>query len=95
VVAALAASGHRWAIGALVAASVAVAERGRRRFGGTAVFPFSCSLFAPMWIAERGVCAWLAVASHVCRGGVTYRGRIVSRAATRPRELQARFRGTR
>jgi hypothetical protein len=68
------------AIGAALA--VAVAERGRRRAGGTSVFPPSCSLFAPLWVGERAVCSWLAVYSRLRWGGVRYRGRVLPLAAT-------------
>ncbi|MGY0002831.1 glycosyltransferase [Micromonospora sp. I033] len=42
-------------------ATVALAELGRRRAGGTRVFPAHTALAAPVWLLERGVCAWLAV----------------------------------
>ena len=41
------------------------------------MFPASTSAFAPLWLAERAVCSWLAVGSRVVRGGVPYRGRIL------------------
>jgi hypothetical protein len=37
------------------------------------------------------MCAWLAVGAHLLLGGIPYRGRIVSRAATPMRQLQARL----
>ena len=80
--------------GALVAAgavAVGLAEAGRRRAGGTAVFPPSCSVMAPAWVAERGVCAWLAVASRLLRGGVPYAGTVLTKAANSPRTLRRRF----
>ncbi|MFE9958330.1 glycosyltransferase [Micromonospora sp. NPDC005299] len=49
-------------------ATVAVAELGRRRAGAARVFPAHTSLAAPLWLLERGVCAWLAVGRRV-RGG--------------------------
>jgi hypothetical protein len=63
-----------------VAAAVAVAEVGRRRDGGAAVFPATAALWAPAWLAERAVCVWIAAGSRV-RGGVPYRGRRLSLAA--------------
>src|SRR5690606_6816709 len=42
------------------ALAVLLAEAGRRRAGGSAVFPAGASLFAPVWLLERGVCGWLA-----------------------------------
>ena len=53
----------------------ALAEFGRRRDGGTEMFPVcDVGLFAPLWLAERAVCSWLAVGTRVVRGGVHYRG---------------------
>jgi hypothetical protein len=76
------------AAGAL--ALVGVAEIGRRRGGATRVFPASTTLFAPLWVAERAVCSWLAVASRAMYGGVRYRGRVLRHAATPMRVLRAR-----
>ena len=58
-----------------VAAGVAImmAERGRRRDGGRTVYPWSRALYAPLWVAERAVCSWLAVGCFL-RGGVRYSG---------------------
>lgn len=64
------------------AAAVAIAEFGRRRDGGAAVFPSSAAWWAPVWVAERAVCVWLAIGAR-CRGGVRYRG-VRMRHATRP-----------
>ncbi len=68
-------------LGAASVAAIAAAECGRRRAGATRVFPASAALLAPIWILERGVCAWLAVAARLALGGVPYHGRILSRAA--------------
>jgi hypothetical protein len=70
---------------------VGAAELGRRRAGGTAVFPASASLLAPAWVAERAVCSWLALGARVLLGGVPYRGTILRHAATPMRELRARL----
>lgn len=70
---------------------MAAAEVGRRRAGGTSVFPVTASLLAPAWIAERAVCSWLAVSVRVLLGGVPYRGTILRHAATPSRELRARL----
>ena len=83
---------HHWiaiAIGA--AAIVAAAEIGRRREGATRVFPASTPLFAPLWLAERAVCSWLALGARIFLGGVPYRGTILHRAATPMRVLRRRF----
>lgn len=73
---------------------VTLAEAGRRRGGGRSAFPLRCSLWAPVWVVERGVCAWLAVAARL-RGGVRYRGVRLARAATPRRELARRRRAGR
>jgi hypothetical protein len=78
----------------LAVIAAAVAERGRRRAGGRAVFPFAGSLLAPFWLLERGVCAWLAVAVRVRRGGVVYAGSRIKVAANSPRALRAAARST-
>ncbi len=68
--------------GALMAASLTLlAERGRRRAGGSAVFPASSSLLAPFWVLERGVCAWLAVVQRLRFGGVRYGREVIPTAA--------------
>jgi Glycosyl transferase family 2 len=74
-------------------AVILAAETGRRRAGGWRVFPPVASLAAPLWIAERAACAWLAVGSRLALGGIPYRGRILARAATPMRLLQSRFKG--
>jgi len=70
-------------------AAVALAEAGRRRRGGAAVFPRYLPLLAPIWLAERSVCSWLAVGCRL-RGGVRYRGQRLPRAATSVRTLRRR-----
>ena len=74
-----------------IVAVAGAAELGRRRAGGTAVFPASASVFAPAWVAERAVCSWLAVGARVLLGGVPYRGSILRHAATPMRVLRARL----
>jgi hypothetical protein len=86
-------AGFYSALGVAAIAIVIVAEAGRRREHGTCVFPVTAALAAPLWVAERAVCAWLAVAAFVAWGGVRYRGRIVARAATPLRVLQQRVKG--
>jgi hypothetical protein len=86
-------AGFEGAIAAAAIGIVGIAEIGRRREQGTRVFPFAATCAAPLWVLERAICAWLAVASHLVRGGVRYHGRIVARAATPMHVLQQRFRG--
>jgi hypothetical protein len=85
--------GGRWGIiASLAAAVVALAELGRRRAVGTRVFPWSASFFAPVWLAERAVCAWLALLSRFFLGGIRYRGTVLKLAANPLRVLRARHR---
>lgn len=72
------------------ALTVALAEVGRRRAGGTAVFPPATALAAPLWVLERGTCVWLAVARRLLLGGVRYAGTRVALAAHSPRALRTR-----
>jgi hypothetical protein len=88
--AALGATRHGRTLAAGAMASVALAEWGRQRAGGAAVFPAGASLLAPVWLTERGVCAWLALGSYLRWGGVRYRDGTLARAATPERELRRR-----
>lgn len=77
--------------GLVVCAAVvvaAVAEVGRRRREASTVFPPASALWAPLWLLERGVCAWVAVVERL-RGGVRYRGIRMLRAASSTRALRA------
>jgi hypothetical protein len=65
------------------AVTIVLAEFGRRRAGGTRVFPVTASLVAPIWVLERAVCSWLALGAR-CTGGVSYAGRRI-RVAAHPR----------
>jgi Glycosyl transferase family 2 len=64
-----------------VMALVLLAERGRRRGAGTAVFPPTSSLLAPLWVLERGVCSWLALVQKLRWGGVRYGSEVIPTAA--------------
>jgi hypothetical protein len=81
----------RW-IGLASAGLVVLAERGRRRGGGRRVFPASCSLLAPLWVAERGACIWLALLQRLRHGGVRYREAAIPVAAHSLRTLRRRAR---
>ncbi|MBW3627323.1 MAG: glycosyltransferase family 2 protein [Actinobacteria bacterium] len=72
-------------------AVVAAAEVGRRRNGGAAVFPASCSWLAPVWLLERGLCIWAALALRALRGGVPYAGTVLRTSAHRERTLRRRL----
>ena len=71
----------------------ALAELGRRRAGGREVFSAAASLLAPAWVAERAVCAWLALGSRVFRGGIPYGGSVLRLAANSERKLGRRHAG--
>ena len=73
---------------AATALAVAMGERGRRRDGGTDYFPATSSLLAPVWVLERGVCAWLAVIQRLRFGGVRYGDSVIPTAAHSERQLR-------
>jgi Glycosyl transferase family 21 len=77
-------------LGAAALASIAVAEIGRRRAGGRSHFPLSGSLLAPVWICERSLCCWIALAERRA-GGVRYGDRRLPHAATSLRQLRRRY----
>jgi hypothetical protein len=72
---------------------VLLADVGRRRGDGTRVFPAGTPLFAPVWLAERGVCAWLAVGRRLMSGGVPYAGHRLRVAAHPVADLRRRHAG--
>jgi hypothetical protein len=72
------------------ALTIALAERGRRRASGRSVFPASSAVLAPVWVLERGVCAWLAVLQRLRFGGVRYGDSVIRVAAHSPRQLRRR-----
>jgi hypothetical protein len=73
---------------AAAGAAIAVAEAGRRRGRGRAVFPFRAALAAPLWLAERSVTSWLALGSRLVFGGVGYAGARFTRAASSRASLE-------
>ena len=91
LVALLAISGTWPAVVLLAVAAVAAAEAGRRRAGGRRYFPWTSSLLAPLWIAERAVCIWPAVGARLLLGGIPYRDSRLRRAATPLAELRRRY----
>jgi hypothetical protein len=72
-------------------AAILFAERGRRRSGGAAYFPTTSSLLAPVWVLERGLCAWLAVLQRLRFGGVRYGDSVIPVAAHSERQLRRRL----
>ena len=77
-------------LGLAVGASVVLAEAGRRRGGGTAVFPATASLLTPAWLAERAACTWLALGARLFLGGIPYGDSVLRLAATPSKELRRR-----
>ncbi|HET9873275.1 MAG TPA: glycosyltransferase [Propionibacteriaceae bacterium] len=75
---------------AVAAAACAVAEAGRRRAGGAAVYPSSAALWTPLWLVERAVCVWVALGYR--RRGVPYAGGRLRAAGSSRRELAERLR---
>ncbi|MDQ2699992.1 MAG: glycosyltransferase family 2 protein [Actinomycetota bacterium] len=69
-----------------------LAEKGRRKSGGTRYFPLSATLFTPLWILERSICSWVALISFF-RGGVSYGGRRMRLAAHSTEDLRRRSAG--
>jgi hypothetical protein len=78
------------AVPVVAAVIVALAERGRRRAGAAPKVPVDVPFWAPLWVLERGVCSWLALAQRL-RGGVSYRGQRLPIAAHSTRALRRRL----
>ena len=83
----------REAVLALAVVPTVIAELGRRRAGGSRVFPISAALCGPLWVCERAICSWCAVACRLLWGGVSYHGRLLRRAAHSHRQLLDSMRG--
>ena len=73
-------------VAAGAAVAVTVAERGRRRGQARRFFPRTGSWWAPVWVAERSVCSWVAMVTRL-RGGVVYGGARLATAAHSIRQL--------
>ncbi|MCU1532955.1 MAG: hypothetical protein JWO49_2526 [Arthrobacter sp.] len=78
-------------LGAAITAT-ALAEVGRRRHHGRSFFPSRTVLFAPLWVAERALCIWIALALRL-GGGVPYAGTRIKTAAHSIAELRLRHQG--
>lgn len=84
----LLASRRRLVLASQLAAVVSLlAEAGRRRGNGRRVFAGSSIAWTPLWLAERAICSWLAMASYA-RGGARYSGRRLRTAAHRTAALR-------
>ncbi|MEO7202868.1 MAG: glycosyltransferase family 2 protein [Candidatus Tumulicola sp.] len=71
-------------------AAIALAFAGWLRDGAWKHFSLWSVAAAPLWLAERGLCAWIAVYQRVARGGVRYAGNVIRDAATPPAHLTRR-----
>ena len=74
----------------LAAFSIGAAELGRRKGKGGTIFPPTSALWAPVWLAERALTAWIALFTRVLLGGVRYRNTRLKQAATPLRQLRQR-----
>ncbi len=87
---ALARHGQRtWPL--FAAASIALAEAGRRRASGARVFSPAMSAAAPLWVLERAVTSWMALGLRAASGGVRYSNGTLRTAANAERALRARY----
>jgi Glycosyl transferase family 21 len=87
----LAIAKRQWQPFAITAAlSIMVAEVGRARASGRTVYPPTATLFAPLWLVERALSAWIAVGYRFLRGGVPYREGVIARSATPLKTLRSR-----
>ncbi len=78
------------ACGALAATAVVLAEAGRRRADGTQVLDSWTALWAPLWLLERAVTSWMALA-WCAAGGMPYSGQRLRTAASSPAALRHRL----
>ncbi|MGC5076134.1 glycosyltransferase [Agrococcus sp. DT81.2] len=72
---------------AWAAAAVAVAACGRRVAGGSSVYARTAPLWAPAWVLERAITAWIAVGWRAA-GGVPYAGGRLRHSASSLSELR-------
>jgi hypothetical protein len=72
--------------------SIGIAEVGRLRDGGAPFFPATSALWAPVWLAERAVTSWIALALRVSGRGIAYSGGRILRSSTDLRTLRKRLR---
>ncbi|MHA7141910.1 glycosyltransferase family 2 protein [Arthrobacter sp. Sr33] len=78
--------------GVLLAITWLIAEIGRRRQDGTQSFHRFAALWAPLWVAERSICIWVALILRLT-GGIPYAGTRLRHAATSPSTLRKRHGG--
>jgi hypothetical protein len=79
------------ALGVFALGAVALAECGRQRGGARRVFAPWTSVLAPVWVLERAVTSWCALALRAGRGGVRYSHGTLRVAANPERVLRKRL----
>lgn len=78
-----------WAVPiSLLVLILALASIGLIRDNGARHFPVLGVFAAPVWVLERGICAWLALYRRMRYGGVHYAGGILRDAATPVKKLR-------
>jgi hypothetical protein len=82
---------RRAVLGVAAASAILLASFGRIRNGGRRVFDAISPWLAPLWICERAVLSWFALARRLVSGGCPYAGTVIARAATPPRILRRRL----
>ncbi len=82
---------HWWPLAAFMAVAMGIAEVGRRMDHGSEIYSATAAAWAPVWVLERAVTAWIAVVLRA-RGGISYAGGRLCRAANSMSTLQARHR---
>lgn len=71
-----------------IAGAIGTAAVGRCRNQGSLGFGATAPLWAPLWVAERAVAAWIAL-GHRADGGMPYAGARLKDAASSPADLTA------
>jgi glycosyl transferase family 21 len=71
--------------------AIVAANLGRFRNEGRGIFDRLSPLFAPLWIGERAILAWVALTRRVLGRGCPYAGTVIRRAANPPRALRRRL----
>jgi hypothetical protein len=82
-------SRNPWGYLLWAAAAVGVAAIGRHRDHGRNVFGIAAPLWAPLWVLERSITTWVALARRL-GGGMPYAGGRLKDSASPMRELLAR-----
>jgi Glycosyl transferase family 21 len=76
--------------GAIAMLAIMLAFAGWLREGAWRYFSPWSVIAAPLWVCERGICAWIAVYRRMICGGVSYAGNVIRDAATPAEHLAGR-----